>query len=399
MGVSRRKDRSSWQVRRKVTLAGKPSTIRESFRTREEAEQRDREIRDQIAKAKAAEKLGILPVVGAEEAAQPGTLRAWWLGCLEWSRQHSRPKTYATKLAIGRLHLLPQLGDLPLHALSPAVLDSWQTKLLAEGLGASTVSRIRAELHWALARAVQLEVIGRNALERTIAPKIQQADQTWTYLDRAELDAYLVALAEEPEPWASMLLLSVDAGLRVGEQLGLRWSDVDLERGQIVVRNTRTVAGAEGVVEGPPKSGRDRVVGLTDRLRARLRELGSRFRGSYVLLDQGEPVHPDQPRYPHRRTLARAGITRHVRYHDLRHTWASHLAMRGVPLAHLQQLGGWSDYRMVQRYAHLSTESVVDQVKLLERPEKKKGKVRVFRISPGGGHQRPGQGGHQNEEP
>ena len=53
-------------------------------------------------------------------------------------------------------------------------------------------------------------------------------------------------------------------------------------------------------------------------------------------------------------------------FHDLRHTFASHLAMKGVPLAVIQELGGWSSYAMVRRYAHLSTESVVRHVDVLE---------------------------------
>jgi hypothetical protein len=70
------------------------------------------------------------------------------------------------------------------------------------------------------------------------------------------------------------------------------------------------------------------------------------------------------PNYPDRRAgnaLTRAGIT-NFRWHDLRHTWASWHVQNGTPLHVLQELGGWSDYKMVQRYAHLAQEHLVRYV-------------------------------------
>ena len=116
------------------------------------------------------------------------------------------------------------------------------------------------------------------------------------------------------------------------------------------------------------------IVGLTPMAIAALRVVPSRFARGYVLTDEeGEPLFPDRIQPVQKRVLKRAGIDRHVRGHDLRHTWASHLAMKGVPLAVIQELGGWESYAMVRRYAHLSAESVVRTVDVLEGEEWKRG--------------------------
>ena len=68
-----------------------------------------------------------------------------------------------------------------------------------------------------------------------------------------------------------------------------------------------------------------------------------------------------------RKALVRAGIE-DFRWHDLRHTWASWHVQQGTPLYVLQELGGWSDYEMVRRYAHLSAEHLAQYAESLTRP-------------------------------
>lgn len=374
MTIRKRPDRGTWEVQLKYTLNGRPTRIRESFITKGEAEKRERELRETVARAKAAERLGLLaaPVVGG--AVKRRTWNNWWLACLVHAETTVRPTSLARKKNIGTKFLSPAFGELSLIELTPARIELAQDRWLADGASPATVVRIRAELRWAIGRAMELlegegEAPVRNPLDRCRPPKVRSPKDPWTFLDGPEREAYLAALAGEPEPWATLLLCALDAGLRRGELVALRWPHVDLERGLLRVQasiSPATLDGERALHAGSPKSGRARIVGLTDRLAKALRGLGSRFAGGPVFLDGDQAVHPDQPIHPHERTLARAKITRHVRLHDLRHTWASHLAMAGVPLATIQQLGGWGSAAMVARYAHLSTESVVDAVKKLE---------------------------------
>ena len=122
--------------------------------------------------------------------------------------------------------------------------------------------------------------------------------------------------------WRTMIVVAVRTGLRLGE-LALRWSDVDLTGGRINVR--RSVV--EGII-GTPKNGRTREVPLSEQAAATLGE--HPHRAELVLCDtDGGMLTPAECRWPLRRAYQRAGLRR-VGWHMLRHTFVSHLAMRGV---------------------------------------------------------------------
>lgn len=122
-------------------------------------------------------------------------------------------------------------------------------------------------------------------------------------------------------------------GLRENNILGLQWRDVDLERGVCWVHGDEA------------KAGKDICVPLSNEAIAVLQ----------MRSGQQQPFGPltrvsNHPWYEARK---RAGMPK-LRFHDLRHTWASWHTMNGTPASVLQELGGWSDSRMVERYSHLS---------------------------------------------
>jgi integrase len=122
-------------------------------------------------------------------------------------------------------------------------------------------------------------------------------------------------------------------GMRQGEILALRWEDVDLDRRRITVR--RSVWEGQ---ETAPKSGKGREIPIS--VVSEALEQHQHERGPYVFCDtQGKRYTKQQCRRPLRRALKRAGL-RHIGWHGMRHTFASHLVMRGVPLPAVQQLLG-----------------------------------------------------------
>jgi integrase len=100
----------------------------------------------------------------------------------------------------------------------------------------------------------------------------------------------------------------------------------------------------------------------------------------WVFVKAGKPVHQTSTR-AWRRAVAKAAIQDFC-WHDLRHTWASWHVQNGTPLNILQELGGWSSFRMVQRYAHLSSEHLRSWV---DRP--------TLRLVVSNGEARTGTGG------
>jgi integrase len=157
------------------------------------------------------------------------------------------------------------------------------------------------------------------------------------------------------------MLLGGDAGLRCGEIIGLEWGDVDLAKRQLCVRQSDW----NGQL-GTPKSGRLRYVPLTQRLTAALVE--HRHLRSKRVLSQTDGSPFTRQIVQNRMNLAskRAKVRKGV--HILRHTFCSHLSMRGAPARAIQELAGHADLTMTQRYMHLSPAALDAAIRLLDEP-------------------------------
>ena len=171
-----------------------------------------------------------------------------------------------------------------------------------------------------------------------------------------------------------IVLFGGDAGLRCGEMLALEWADIDLTKRQLCVRQSDW----NGQV-GTTKSGRIRYVPLTQRLAATLAE-HRHLRSKRVLCqDNGDPFTRQIVQNRMRLAAKRANVRKGI--HILRHTFCSHLAMRGAPVRAIQELVGHADLSMTQRYMHLSPATLDAAIKLLDRPscEKFRGDILAIR--------------------
>jgi integrase len=235
-------------------------------------------------------------------------------------------------------------------------------RLLGEGKAPATVNRYLAPLK-AILRRAQSEW-GAVA----VIPAIKLLPlRNWRYRWLTE-DEERRLLAAAPDHLRALIIFLCDTGARLGEALTLTWSNVDLDRSpRGIVRFMET------------KSGRPRAVPLTDRVAYLLRRWRSANAqdGERVFLyrpegrGDGACVNPGRPRpyrRPHRawRTAAKAAGLADVRLHDLRHTFASRLVMRGVPLATVSRLLGHSSIHMTMRYAHLAPDAFDAAVGKLE---------------------------------
>lgn len=145
---------------------------------------------------------------------------------------------------------------------------------------------------------------------------------------RAELPDHLVPMAD----------LSIATGLRWGNVAGLTWDRVDLRRKLAWIPSSQA-------------KGRDAIpVPLAPAAVEAIRTIPGK-RAGHVFTYAGKPL--GSPKTAWRKAVLRAGLAP-LRWHDLRHTWASWHAMNGTPLDVLQKLGGWATRDMVQRYAHLA---------------------------------------------
>lgn len=149
-----------------------------------------------------------------------------------------------------------------------------------------------------------------------------------------------------------IVVTALNTGMRKGEILGLKWSDIDFRQGIILLEN--------------PKNGQRREVPLNGMLTRTLKTVKSRFEegGQYVFCDlDGKPFN--NVRRSFNTALRRAGIT-DFRFHDLRHTFASHLVMAGVDLVTVKELLGHKSLDMTMRYSHLSPDHKRKAVSVLD---------------------------------
>jgi integrase len=278
-----------------------------------------------------------------------------------------KPSTLRSKEMILRVHLTPAFGTKRLDEIKYGDIVDYSARK-ARKLQKKTVNNHLSLIHRVLAVACKRGLI-------VVVPEIEwlKAPQPdFDFLTFEEAEKLVVAAHED---WRCMILLALRTGLRQGELLALRWSDVDLVAGRVTVRRSvtkgRVLDAASGelvavdVVTGP-KSGKAREVPLGAEILGALQALRSRTRSKLVFPDAaGEMRTSNGSKHPLWRACERAGI-RHIRWHCLRHTFASHLAMRGVPLKVVQELLGHATMDMTMRYAHLSPSVPQDAVRLLD---------------------------------
>jgi len=186
--------------------------------------------------------------------------------------------------------------------------------------------------------------------------------KTMGFHDAAEYQRLLmVAQKRSPEAYL-MVLLGGDAGLRLGEIVALEWGDVDLHARRLTVERSDW----RGHVT-VPKSGRSRRLPLTERLTSALKAFRHLRSARVLCMPDGTSITRDQVIKSIRGSQRIAGLPQ-AGVHVLRHSFCSHLAMKGAPARAIQELAGHADLATTQRYMHLSPAATEDAIRLLEYP-------------------------------
>ena len=268
-----------------------------------------------------------------------------------------KPSGIATKERVLRVHLVPALGHRKLDAIKSE--DVQRLKCALQAKAPKTVNNVLAVLSVLLKKAVEWEVIERMPCTVKLLP-VPKGSAAFYDFDQYER---LIEVARTLDARTHLVvLLGGEAGLRVGEMMALEWGDVDLVNRQVCVARSDW----NGFVTSP-KGGRLRRVPLTRRLAAAL-SAQRHLRSARVLCqDDGTPLTRPFVQAKMKRASRRAGMT-HDGLHILRHSFCSHLAMRGAPARAIQELAGHADLTMTQRYMHLTPAALDAAIRLLEEP-------------------------------
>jgi integrase len=264
----------------------------------------------------------------------------------------TRPRTYETYSQKARLHIVPELGNVPLVSLTPQHLQQLYAKKLEGGLAPATVNLIHVVLHRSLKQAKRRGVIRRNVAEDVDAPARTRLDGTDKAFTLPQINRLLAAMYGHRHEALWRILLAT--GLRFGEAAALRWEDVDLDRRTLAVRRSLTrIPGGYAFTQ--PKTARGRRIiplpaAAAETLRAHHERLELQRMWEARRWEPLDLVFPNTVGNPMRepavlaafhRVLEQAGLPRH-RLHDLRHTYATRLFANNAHVRAVQELMGHS---------------------------------------------------------
>jgi integrase len=312
-----------------ITVNGE--TKRESCRTSDE--QQAQEVHDRVRAS-----------MWRQNVIKEKPRRTWGETVDRWLREHNHKRSHRDDLRYADFwaQRFKSVGAKHLDEITPDLVKRIKEAELTRKRqrGDSTVTASTVNRHLAFLRTVINAAFREYQYIEGTPPLFKllpENAERMRFLTPPELHRLLLAL---PEPYASLARFAVATGLRQGNCLGLRWDYIDLSKRVATFKDTIM------------KNGLALSVPLNDMAVEAIRPWVGKHRDWVFVREDGEQVR-GIPSKTWAKACAKAGIE-DFRWHDLRHTWASIMRQGGVSLDVLQELGGWKQGRMVQRYAHLS---------------------------------------------
>jgi integrase len=272
----------------------------------------------------------------------------------EHSARNKTPKSYDRDIELAN-HLIGSFGDSMLTEILPKNISEYKVKRRDEGASPRTINYELALMSHAFNLAIrEWEWLRDNPVRKVSREKVNNMRERWLTFEEEEklIDASLQWLQK-------LIIFSVETGLRQGEVLNIQWPQVDLFRKTITILEQKNNA-------------KD-VLPLNERAlevlkaKAKIRHLKS----NYVFYNKnGNSIRVSNLHRALYSALKRAGLS-DLKWHDLRHTFATRLVQAGVDLYTVQKLGRWKEIKMVQRYAHHYPESLRKGVEVLDNVRKK----------------------------
>ncbi len=247
-----------------------------------------------------------------------------------------------------------QIGSYLLSDISTAIIAEQKNKLL-EGItsrkrkrSSATVTRYLAILSHVFTIALKEWNLLENSPIKNLS-RLKEPNGRIRFLNEEERRRLLEACKKSENPYLfTIVVLAISTGMRQGEMLNITWKDVDFKNNRIILHET--------------KNGEIRVVPLTGFAFKLLLELfKKRNFDSYLLFPGSDSIKPIYIRTSWEKALKEANIE-DFRFHDLRHTAASYLAMGQASLAEIAEILGHKTLSMVKRYSHFSEKHTINVV-------------------------------------
>jgi len=337
-------------------------------------------VRERLQQAREDVRHGVAPA--PQRLTVGDYLEAW----LRDTEPNVRPLTFASYADLARRHIIPRLGRIPLGKLTAQHVADLLADRLAFGLSTRSVQYVHAVLRQALNQAVRRDLVVRNVATLVDPPRVRRPEIRPLSPEQARI----LLTASRVERLEALYTVAVATGLRQGEALGLRWSDVDLDAGILRVNfSLQRVPKAKRVGKGPhyvlaePKTARSRraihlPAVVTAALREhRLRQVAERLAAGAAWQEEwdlvfcstiGTPCDSRNIAHQFQSLLDRAGLPR-TRFHDLRHSAATFMLAQGVPMRVIMEVLGHSQIALTMNlYSHVMPSMQRDAADRMDAP-------------------------------
>jgi integrase len=298
----------------------------------------EKQVADKVAEAIKNRDAGI----DSENMTVGGYLDRWLVAI----KDTIRIGTWKQYEMIVRLHIKPTLGGVRLDKINALQVQSFYRERLDAGLSPRRVQYVHVTIRKALKDAVRWRLIPYNVADAVKSPRPTKPEITPLHAEQVKM----LLAAGRGDKLEALYILAVTTGMRVGEIFGLKWSDVDLDAGVLRVR--RTVA-ADGTVN-PPKTASSRRTVRLSKLAIRALSGHSRVAEWVFSSAAGTPINVCNFHKNSWRPLLKRADLPHARFHDLRHTAATLMLSRGVPIKVVSEMLGHADVgTTLSIYAHV----------------------------------------------
>ena len=275
---------------------------------------------------------------------------------LKWAE---RQRAYTKKESVIN-QLKDRFGQFQLRRFDTRLIEAYQGERLQVGNKPATINRHIATLKHMFTKAVEWDMVEDDTLKRIRRAKLlEENNRRLRYLSTEECQALINACTKQLKHLQPILIMALNTGMRKGEILNLKWDDVDLKHGFILLAHT--------------KNGERREIPINGSLRATLEELHKgttkrprKVHVPYVFYDYKSEKPYGNIHHSFTTACKRASI-RDFRFHYLRHCFASHLVMSGIDLTTVKELLGHKNLAMTLRYAHLAPSHKVKAVDVLDQ--------------------------------
>ncbi|MDN3512311.1 MAG: site-specific integrase [Candidatus Jettenia sp.] len=275
---------------------------------------------------------------------------------MEYVKWAERQKSFDSKICLIK-QLAEKFGNIPLRRFNSMMLEQYQTERLSQGIKAikgnkpATVNRLIATISHIFTKVVEWNMVEEETLKRVRKVKLlPENNRRLRYLSTEECQRLVDSCDKHLKPIA---ITALNTGMQKDEVLGLKWDNIDLKAGFILLNQDQT------------ENSEHKELPINQTLREILQSISRCEDVPYIFHDPVIRNRYDDVKRSFKTALKRAEI-RDFKFHDLRHTFVSRLVMAGIDLTTVKELMGYKDFKMTLRYVHLAPNHKVKAVDTLD---------------------------------